>query len=176
MSLELKISLLSALAALASAYWAWSSSRTAKRALRLAEKDADSKEEKITPYLINSVKWFKEGRSFISFACSYTNGASVPTTLSKIDLIVYTFDLAGRGQEILVSSTRKEPNDSEFSLLPVPLNLEPRATASGWLTFELPVATLENLIIDRYEISATSWSGDRTSLESYLVMTEQHEN
>lgn len=175
MTLELKISLLSVAAALGSAYWAWSSSRIAKRALELAEKEADSKEERVTPYLVNSIRWTDAGKDFISFACSYTNGANVPTTLSKIDLVVHAFHISGRGEEILISPTNKEPNDSEFSLLPVPLNLEARATLSGWLTFQVPSAVLKDLVIDRYEIVATSWSGARTSLESYLVRTENHE-
>lgn len=176
MTLELKISLLSALAALGSAYWAWSSARSARRALAIAEEDAMSKQESIKPYLISSLRWQGQDESiYVSFACTYTNGSSSPNTIEKIELIVHTFNAIGRANQLLLSPTQSIPKNSEFSLLPVPLNIDSRTTVSGWLTFRLPTSAMGGLIIDRYEVSATTASGGRISLNTYLIMEKRNE-
>lgn len=177
MNLELKISLLSALAALGSAYWAWGSARSARRTLAIAEEDAMSKQESIKPYLISSLRWQDESKStYASFACTYTNSSNSPNTIEKIELIVHTFNVSGRANQILLSPTQSTPKNSEFSLLPVPLNIDSRTTVSGWLTFRLPTSALGDLVIDRYEVSATTASGGRVSLNAYLIMDKRNEN
>lgn len=177
MTLELKISLISALAALVSAYWAWSSARIARRALAIAEEDATSKRESIKPYLISSLRWRDESEStYASFACTYTNGSSSPNTIDKIELIVHAFNKLGRADLIYLPPSQNIPKNSEFSLLPVPLNIDSRTTVSGWLTFRLPISAMHNLVIDRYEVSATTASGGRISLDAYLIMDQRNVN
>jgi hypothetical protein len=176
-TLELKISLISALAALVSAYWAWSSARIARRALAIAEEDAITKRESIKPYLINSLRWRDESEStYASFACTYTNGSSSPNTIDKIELIVHAFNASGRADQILLTPTQSTPKNSEFLPLPVPLNINSRTTVSGWLTFRLPTSAIRDLVIDRYEVSATTASGGRISLDTYLIMDQRSEN
>lgn len=174
MTLELEISLLSAFAAAGSAYWAWSSARTAKRALTIAEDDANSKKEDIKTYLINSLRWDDGEANFVSFAVSYTNGSNSPNTIARVELIIYAFNSSGHGTQILLLPVHNTPENSEFSKISIPLNLPPRTSTSGWLTFQLPSPTVQKLIIDRYEISATTWSGGRVGLDSYLVMKRTH--
>lgn len=172
MTLELKISILSALAALGSAYWAWSCARTAKRALALSEEDATSKKESLKAYLINALRWVKSAEEYISFSCSYTNGSSYPTTVERIELVVHGFDLAGNGSQVRLQPEQETPEGSELLLLCLPLNLQARSTSTGWLTYCLPISWINSFLIDKYELVATTWSGQKVTLESHIVMKQ----
>lgn len=173
MTLELKISILSALAAIGSAYWAWSSARTARRALALSEEDAASRREALKAYLINSLRWDHDGKEYISFSCSYTNSSSYPTTIERIELVVHGFDLPGTGSQLLLQPSTEQPEGSEFVLLTLPLNLQARMTLSGWISFALPKIWINQFIVDKYELVATTWSGQKITLESHIVMKQK---
>lgn len=172
MTLEFKISLLSAAAALGSAYWAWSSARTARQALALSEEDSLTKREALSAYLINALRWDHETEEYISFSCSYTNRSSHPTTVERIELIVHGFDLSGTGSNIRINPEQDTPEGSAFSTLPLPLNLPARTTSSGWLNFKLPKSWATKFIVEKYELVATTWSGQKVALESYIVMKQ----
>lgn len=172
MTLELKISLLSAATALGSAYWAWSSARTAKRALALSEEDAMTKREALSAYLINALRWNEGSKDYISFSCSYTNRSSHPTTVERIELVVHGFDLGGSGSNIRINPEQETPKGSTFSTLKMPLNLSARTTNSGWLSFKLPQSWIAKFIIEKYELVATTWSGQKVTLESYIVLKQ----
>ena len=173
MTLEIKISILSAIAALGAAYWAWSSARTARLALALSEEDARSKREALKAYLINALRWGKSAKEYISFSCSYTNSSSNPTTIERLELVVHGFDLAGNGSQVRLQPEQETPEGSELLLFPLPLNLQARSTLSGWLTFCLPKPWINSFLIDKYELVATTWSGQKITLESYIVMNQE---
>lgn len=175
MTLELKISILSALAALGSAYWAWNSARTARSALALAEEDAVSKREALKSDLINSLRWQRGDCEYISISCSYTNSSSYPTTIERIELVAHGFDLAGAGSQLRLSPENERPDRSDFSLLSPPLNFQARSTLSGWITFLLPSTWVSRYIVDKYELVATTWSGHKVSLETHIVMRQGDE-
>lgn len=175
MNIELKISVLSAIAALGSAYWAWSSARTARRALALTEEDAISKREALKGDLINSLRWQRDDCEYISLSCSYMNSSSYPTTIERIELVIHGFDLAGAGSQLRQSPEYERPDRSDFSLLILPLNLLARATTSGWITFRLPKSWLSRYIIDKYELIAISWSGQKVTIETHIVMRQNNE-
>jgi hypothetical protein len=175
MTLELKISILSALIALCSAYWAWNSARTARCALALAEEDAVSKRESLKSELINSLSWQRGDCEYISISCSYVNSSSYPTTIERIELVVYGFDLAGTGSQLLLSPENERPDRSDFSILAPPLNLQARATLSGWITFRLPTIWIARYIVDKYELVATTWSGQKVAIETHIVMRQENE-
>lgn len=172
MTLELKISLLSALTALGSAYWAWNSARTARQALALSEEDAVSKREALNAYLINALRWEHEADEYISFSCSYTNRSSYPTTVERVELIVHGFDLGGTGSKIRIGPEQETPEGSDFSTLQLPMNLPARTTNSGWLNFRLPKLWATKFIVEKYELVATTWSGQKVAIESYIVMKQ----
>lgn len=173
MNLELKISILSALAALGSAYWAWNSARTARRALALTEEDAISKREALKPDLINSLRWQRGDCEYISISCSYTNSSSYPTTIERIELVAHGFDLSGAGSQLRLSPENETPDRSDFSLLALPLNLQARATLSGWITFRLPKTWITRYIVDKYELVATTWSSQKIAIETHIVMKQE---
>lgn len=171
-TIELTIAVLSALAALGSAYWAWNSARTARRALALSEEDATTKREALSAYLINALRWENESDEYTSFSCSYTNGSSYPTTIERIDLIVHGFDMGGNGSQIQIQPEDKTPEGSDFSVLQTPINFQARTSTSGWLNFRIPKHWVAQFIIDKYELVATTWSGQKVTLESHIVMKQ----
>ncbi|PWF61611.1 hypothetical protein CBX96_19940 [Shewanella sp. BC20] len=175
MTLELKISVLSAIAALGSAYWAWNSARTARKALALTEEDAITKREALKGDLINSLRWQRNDCEYISLSCSYMNSSSYPTTIERVELVVHGFALEGTGSQLRQSPEYEKPDRSDFSFLVLPINLSARATSSGWLTFRLPKPWLNRYLIDKYELVATTWSGQKVTIESYIVMKQAHE-
>lgn len=169
MTAEQVLTVISALAAVASALWAWSSSSTAKRALALAEEDAESKRESIAAYLIDSLKWRdNDGNALVSIATMFTNRAVASTAMERVELIIHAFDPDGVNQPILVPPIQRAPENSTFSMLQTPLNLGGRQAVSGWYTFLIP-KTLRGTTIDRYELSATSYSGQRIAVSVYQV-------
>lgn len=175
MTPELKISIISAIAALGSAYWAWSSAKTARRALDLTEEDAISKREALKGSLINSFRWQRGDCEFISLSCTYTNSSSYPTTIQRIELVVHGFDLTGTGSQLRQSPENERPDRSDFSLFELPLNLQARVTSSGWITFRLPKSWITRYVIDKYELIATSWSGQKIIIETHIVMKQANE-
>ncbi|WP_152025545.1 hypothetical protein [Xanthomonas hortorum] len=172
MNLELKISILSAFTALGSAYWAWNSARTARRALALTEEDALSKRESLKSELINSLRWTRNDSEYISISCSYTNSSSYPTTIEYIELVAHGFDLAGAGSKLRIRPENEAPDRSDFSLLVLPLNLQARTTCSGWITFRLSKGWITRYIVDKYELVATTWSGQKIAIETHIVMRQ----
>lgn len=173
MTLELKISVLSALAALGSAYWAWNSARTARRALALTEEDAVSKRESLKADLINSLRWERKDSEYISISCSYTNSSSYPTTIERAELVAHGFDLAGTGSQLRLQPENEAPDHSEFSPLVLPLNLQARTASSGWITFRMPKSWISRYIVDKYELVATTWSGHKVAIETHIVMKQE---
>lgn len=175
MTAELYISILSALAALGSAYWAWSSARIARHALALTEEDAVSKREALKAELINSLRWESSDAEYISLSCSYTNSSSYPTTIERIELVVHGFDLAGAGSQLRLQPENEVPERSDFSLLVLPINLQARTTSSGWITFRLPKIWITRYIVDKYEMVATTWSGQKIVIETHIVMKQEND-
>lgn len=176
MTLEINISILSAGAAIGSAYWAWRSACSARRTLALAEEDAITKRESLKADLINSLRWRQDESEYISLSCSYMNSSSNPTTIVRIELVVHGFNLDGEGSQLLLQPESKAPDGSDFRLLVSPLNLPPRATSSGWITFRLPIPWVQRYIIDKYELVATTWSGQKVIIQTHIVMRQISQN
>lgn len=172
MTLELKISILAAIAALGSAYWAWSSARIAKRALAISEEDAATRKESLNAYLINALRWDHDSDGYISFSCSYTNRSSNPTTVERIELVIHGFAIDGNGSSVRVNPEASTPKDSSFTPLNLPLNLPARTTCAGWLNFKIPKSWIGRFNVDKYELVATTWSGQKVTLDSHIVMKQ----
>ena len=53
--------------------------------------------------------------------------------------------------------------------LMAPLNLPPKETRSGWITFQLPKAEGRKFDIDTYRVIAKSSADEDTIVESYIL-------
>lgn len=166
-----------AIAAIFSAFYAYRSADIAKRALKLSEADFREKHDSLMPYLIDAVTWKPSDSRMASFACSFTNGATAPNTLIRIDLIIHVYDKQGVPSEIILNPNIGEtPQQWNLTPLPIPLNLQPRSTVSGWINFRLPKNLYEEWRVDRYQILAVTSAGDRETIDVYLLKAIEDEN
>lgn len=171
MTTETIISLVSCLAAVLSALVAWHSAATAKRALRLAETDHREKHDNLKVYLIDGACWRDEqSEDYVAFACSFTNSANAPNTVLRLELVTHAYDEEGNlSQAILPPIAQDAPLLWGLKPLELPINLEPRSTVSGWISFKVPKHLINNKRIDKYEIAAVTSLGERVVVESYLL-------
>jgi hypothetical protein len=59
----------------------------------------------------------------------------------------------------------------------LPLNLDSRATISGWFAYKLPDRLSQLPSVDKYELIFISSTGEHTKLEQYLLRRiERNEN
>ncbi|WP_146218532.1 hypothetical protein [Pseudomonas sp. RW409] len=172
------ISIVSAAAAILSLLISYYSSNIARRALKIAEEDHKEKHSTLSTYLINGTMWDTNDKiRFVAFSFSISNSANAPKTITQTDLHLHVYDRAGRTHEITLKPTNKHPTHIDSSkIIEPPINLNARTTISGWLIFEIPRRITETLSIDKYELAFTTSSGERSSLESFLLMrfTNEH--
>lgn len=144
----------------------------AKRALYISEADHKDKRKEVIGYLINGFKWTAGDVVHASFAVSYTNNASSPNSFKEIVLEIEFYDAEGVFNKAKLSPSVVElPLDLVESReeLKAPINLSPKETKSGWLTFQLPKAEGRKFDVDTYRIIATSTADESTLVESYIL-------
>lgn len=171
LSTELLIALLSAIGAVISAFYAWRSARIANEALELTRRDHVERHTGLSAYLIDGVAWDDQGgERLVAFACSVSNTASAPLSVIRIDLHLHS--VLGDGsttQLVLTPEAAGTPSIWDLKPLTAPLNLDARTTASGWLGYRIPQRVGQAMTIDKYEIVFLTSTGDRTSVEQYLL-------
>lgn len=178
MTTEAIIVLVSAIAAVISALMAWHSAATARSALKLAEADHREKHDSLRVYLIDGTCWQNDqAEDYVAFACSFTNSANAPNTIVRIDLIVHAYDREGnQSQAILDPIIQEMPSLWDLKTLLVPINLEPRSTVSGWISFKVPKHLITNRRVDKYELASVTSLGERAIVESYLLRRLRNDN
>ena len=157
--------------ALSSAFIAWLSLRVSRRALKLATTNHDDKHRHFVAYLIDGLGYAKTAdQRIVAFAYSLSNVVTEPLSIVRADLHVYAFDDTGMVSEIiLVPASDSAAPFPGLSPLVVPLNLAPRATTSGWVTYSIPERLSRLRIIDRYELAFLSSTGEQARLVQYLL-------
>ncbi|MHA6195434.1 hypothetical protein ACX3YG_13795 [Pseudomonas wadenswilerensis] len=144
----------------------------AKKSLLITEADHVEKFKDIVGYLIKCFNWRLNGDSYATFAVSYTNNASSPNSLKDIFLEIEYYD------EHRVFNKAKIPPEAGvlstslstgYEELKAPLNLLPKETKSGWITFKIPRIENLQLNIDIHRIIATSTDDKKTAVESYIM-------
>ena len=169
-------SVASAIAALLAALYAASSARSASKSLRLMQMDRSDKESGLQVYLIDSVLWNDaSGQRGIAMACTLTNLASVPNSVAAAELHVFEYQTSGTPLKLILRpGNAASPVGWDIQRFPVPTNLDPRASVTGWLSFHLPHAFGSNRPIDKCELSFATAAGGRVSVEQYLLKELQH--
>lgn len=160
----------------------WRSLAYSKKAYSLAKIDHNEKHQAIAPYLIEAVKWRspdKEGDTYASFAVSYANKASMPTSFVAIELEVTWYDA-----EDVTCSAYVQPEVATYPLrregklktLELPLNLLAKETKSGWISYRLPNVRGKQRSIDQYKLVASTVDGMKVTLEAYILPTLAYED
>ncbi len=170
-STETIIALTSALAAVASAIYAWRASRIAKEALRLSQLDFKERHGDIHPYLINSMTWLSQAKDrHYSAACLFSNTSTSPITISSIELILHIYNPSRESAKIKVDPVQVEIQlPMNIPQLNGQINLLPRTSISGWLTFKIPKHIATTKRVDRYEISGVDSMGKRIAIDAHVV-------
>ena len=171
MQVETIIAAVSVVVALLSVLYAIRNSRTAEKALALAVSDQGEKHESIEARLIDGLAWEGEKKQqMVAFACMIINRSTAPNTVVSTELHLHEFDELGQTTKlILLPEPRNVPSGGSRQPLPSPLNLLPRSTVSGWLTFHVPEHFAKKKRIDKYEVVFLNSVGDRTSVVQYLI-------
>jgi len=156
-----------------SALLAWRGLQYSREALALSKQDQEQKSLAVEVYLIDSCRVrLPNGDVFANFNLSYKNLANAPHTIANIELIVSFSDESGG-----VRQTHFQSNDSVVFLEPEekiqalekPLNILPRSTVDGWISYKLLKAVREKRI-NQYEIVGLTSDGQKISVKSYLLM------
>ena len=116
----------------------------------------------------------QRARTILGIRLFGRDAAHAPLSVVRADLHLHVFDAEGEASEVILQSTRKRtPPIWDLKMLNIPLDLETRASASGWLSYRIPERVSQALTIDRYELVFVSSSGDRASLEQDRVVLAQ---
>lgn len=171
MELNTIISAASAVAALLSALYASMAARSAAKSAEITIDDHRERHETIHADLIDGVSWETTKKNkMLAFACNLVNRAAAPNTIVSIELHVHVFDDHGQTSKLILLPTSADAH-LEWNLqpFPSPLNLNPRSTISGWVSFRLPNNYATGKLIDKYEITFLNSLGHRVSLNQYLI-------
>ncbi|MDG9757816.1 hypothetical protein N7365_06860 [Pseudomonas sediminis] len=150
-----------------------------KRALVIAETDHQDKNRDIMGYLIDSFRWEKDGKFYASFSLSYTNNATHSNSFKDVSLEIEYYS-----DKKIFSKLKLSPSVGAFPVglsdgwedLKLPINLSPRETRSGWITFQIPVVEGQKMNIEVYRVMAVSGLGSATMLESYILKSVESGN
>ena len=140
------------------------------------QQDRSDKERGLHAYLIdNALLPLPSDTRCIALACTLTNLASVPNSISAAELSVYEYQKSGVPLKLILRPSNGDVS-TPWSLAPftLPINLEPRSSTSGWLAFLLPDAFGAERTIDKCELLFASAVGERASVETYLLKEVQY--
>ncbi|BBI98980.1 hypothetical protein FGKAn22_06730 [Ferrigenium kumadai] len=170
-SAETIIAAVSAMAAVASAMYAWRASVIAKKALQIAQLDFNEKHGDIRPYLIDSMTWLSQaGDRHYSAACLFSNSSTSPITISNVELVLHIYDPSGKPVKIKVDPIQAITQlPKGLPQLNGQINLAPRTSISGWLTFKIPKHIVNTKRVDRYEIVGIDSMEKEVSIDAYVV-------
>lgn len=165
-----KVAVVSAVIAFASAIYTWRSARVAREVLRLTRLEFDERHSSMTGRLIQAISW-EAGPDCLMFAmaCSFINNANAPNTIEKFDLVLHL--LAGQnsaGRVILDAANPGVTLPMDLQSLKLPLNMNPRASESGWLCFKIPSHIAKTMSVDTYELVGTDSVGSHISLKTHI--------
>lgn len=173
---ELILSMASALAAIAAALFAWRSARIAEQSLEISQSDHRERHAGLAAYLIDGIAWDDDGQDrLVAFACSVSNTASSPLSVARVDLHLHVVTDDGTTTRVVLSPQASGvPAIWDLKALQAPLNLDTKATASGWIGFKIPPRVADTMTIDKYEVVFQSSTGERASVEMHLLQRIQN--
>jgi hypothetical protein len=170
---ETLIAVISAGAAIISALVSWRSFSVSREALRIAKIDHRERHEELKLYLIDGISWdARSGDTYVLFALSFTNSANAPDSLVRIEIKIYAYDSDGNLSHVILEPTPTVVTEIvPWQLEPFrsPINFPPRHTVSGWIGFKLPTLFSKSRTIDRYELIGITATGNKVSVECYLL-------
>lgn len=171
MEFDTTMSVASAIAALLSALYASMAARSAAKSTEIALDDHRERHENIHAELIDGFYWETADRiKMLAFACSIINKAVAPNTIISIELHVHERNDYGQTSKLILQPIAADiPPEWNLQSFPLPLNLDPRSAASGYVSFRMPDNFATGKLIDKYEIRFLNSVGHRASVNQYLI-------
>lgn len=166
--------IIAALAAIASAVWAFFSNRIAKKALKLAQQEYKDKQSKFSLYLIEGFRWFSrtnEARKFLLFHITIRNQSSVRNSfISELEIEYIR-------QDNSVARVTVDHNDAllnfikgyHLSTFDKEIRIDEKGIISKWLIFEQPSDIFMKLRIEKYTIRVIDTQDVSSSLECFIL-------
>lgn len=149
-----------------------------RKAVAIAKADYDEKKLSIKPYLIDSFTFVQSNNEYCFFAISYTNQSSSPQSFQKLELIIEFVDSNGIHSKASTGPCNDVHPSSvqpSYEKLKTPLNLQPKETISGWLTFKIPKTCSQKLDIERYTVQGITADGQNVNAESIILRHVENE-
>lgn len=165
------IDIIIAVVAMGSLIVAIKSFNYSKKAFALSFKEHQAKDVNLTTYLEECFKQSEEKESFFAFLLNITNQSLSPDSIIKFELEIHYSDDSFIMQSILVPLCKDESMPNTFdglSPLTEPINIGGRSSMSGWAFFKISKDLLPK-IVEKYVIGGISSTGEKTSVESYLI-------
>lgn len=167
-----KIALGALAVSLGSLLLAFFSYLSSRKALRLSEQEIAERKLPIISYLIDCFVFYQDGEKFCSFAISYTNQASSPRTFSSLSLEAEFVDSDQvSGKAISEPNLNVEPPGLSYGYkkLEIPVNLPPKETVTGWVSFKLPNGPDREFHVNSYRVVGRSPDGGEAELYAFLM-------
>lgn len=177
MNLEIGILALAAVAALASAAYAWRTSEHSRISTKIAEDEHRKRSAPVSAYLIDGVTWIEKDKDrTCSMAVTITNESVEPTSIIKAELHLHAYDESGLVSQIILQPiVAAEVPNKDMKVIDVPIYLDARGAVSGWFTYHVPLRVDERLRIDCYQIVFTLAGGERADVSQYIMRRIRHE-
>lgn len=149
----------------------FSSRSTAKKSLRLSERQEERRAARLDLSLKESISWRPAGDAsrWIGMHVLAVNPTDRDGSLVAADLHV-TYTLAGRGVVL------KVPHGAEGVILPqgiteldIPIRLQANGAVSGWLMFKLDNALVAEADIQRYDAVIRDSRGPEETVQAWVL-------
>lgn len=145
---------------------------TSKNSLGITKKEHDERYSKIAVYFIEAYKWKKENECYVSFALSFTNKATLPNSIIKIELELEYIDKERNVGKVKIAPSNliKPINLREYTnTIHCPLELSEKSAKTGWVTFKIPDLLNTEFNIELYKINATTSDELVTSIDTHII-------
>lgn len=177
---ELFWAVVSAIAAILSALYAFRSNNIAKKALSISRREFDNKQADFDLYVINTYRWTQrknQKRKFLLFNITIKNKSETSSSF------VSNLEIEYVNSENAVSRIILEHNPdllveipkNTMTSYPKDIRIEGKGIESKWLIFEQPTNIFSGHRIDKYSIKLTDTHDNFASAEVVIIKELRNE-
>ena len=166
--------IVSAIAAVLSALYAFRSNLIAKKALAISQKEYANKQADFDLYVINSYRWTLDKepkRKFLLFTITIKNKSETASSfVANLEIeYINTDNVVSR---IILEHNPdlvKEMPKNEITPFPKDLRVEGKGIESKWFIFEQPIDVFRGQRIEKYSIKTTDTHGNFSTAEVVII-------
>lgn len=166
--------IISVIAAVLSALYAFRSNLIAKKALAISQKEYANKQADFDLYVINSYRWTLDKepkRKFLLFNITIKNKSETASSfVANLEIeFINTDNVVSR---IILEHNPdlvKEMPKNEITPFPKDLRVEGKGIESKWFIFEQPIDVFRGQRIEKYSIKTTDTHGNFSTAEVVII-------